>query len=51
MTLADIALYAYTHEAQVGGFDLGAFPAVSAWLARVEQDSGHVPLGWLPAGG
>lgn len=50
MTLADIALYAYTHEADVGGFDLGAFPAVSAWLARVAREPGHVPIGWLPDG-
>lgn len=47
MTVADIALYAYTHDAHNGGFDLGAFPAVSAWLARVEGDPGHVPM--LPA--
>ncbi|HEV7251762.1 MAG TPA: glutathione S-transferase family protein [Mesorhizobium sp.] len=48
MTLADFALYAYTHEAEVGGFELGAFPAVSAWLERVRQDPGHAPIGWLP---
>ncbi|WEX11199.1 glutathione S-transferase family protein [Chelativorans sp. AA-79] len=44
LTVADIALYAYTHDAQIGGFDLPRFPAVSAWLARVAQDSGHVPM-------
>jgi glutathione S-transferase len=35
-TVSDIALYAYTHVAGDGGFDLARFPAVSAWLARVE---------------
>ncbi|MDH4988570.1 glutathione S-transferase family protein [Aminobacter anthyllidis] len=48
MSVADIALYAYTHDATVGGYDLDAFPAVKAWLARVAADEGHVPLTWLP---
>jgi glutathione S-transferase len=48
MSVADIALYAYTHEAGRGGFDLTTYPAVSAWLARVEADPGHVPMDWLP---
>ena len=45
-TAADICLYAYTHSAGVkGGFDLGQFPAVQAWLcARLSQQPGHVPL-------
>ncbi|KQZ14202.1 glutathione S-transferase [Mesorhizobium sp. Root554] len=47
-SVADIALYAYTHDAGAGGFDLGAYPAVSAWLKRVETDPGHVPMDWLP---
>ncbi len=47
-TVADIALYAYTHCAREGGFELGAYPAVIAWLARVEADAGHVPMDWLP---
>ena len=47
-SVADIALYAYTHDAGAGGFDLGAYPAVSAWLKRVEADPGHVPMDWLP---
>jgi glutathione S-transferase len=51
MSIADIALYAYTHDAGNGGFDLAAYPAVSAWLARVEADPGHVPLTWLPGVG
>lgn len=46
-TLADIALYAYTHSAETrGGYDLSLFPNVQAWLKRCEQDPGHVPLEW-----
>ncbi|MBE7185845.1 MAG: glutathione S-transferase family protein [Methylobacterium mesophilicum] len=48
ITLADLALYAYTHRAGLGGFDLDAFPAVTAWLERVRSDPGHVPIEWLP---
>lgn len=44
-TVADISLYAYTHAAADGGFDLGRYPAVSAWLARVKAQPKHVPLG------
>lgn len=47
-SIADIALYAYTHMADRGGFDLPAFPAVSAWLDRVADHPGHVPLEWHP---
>jgi glutathione S-transferase len=42
-TVADIALYAYTHCAGAGGFDLGRFPAVRAWLERVRSQPRHVP--------
>src|SRR5262249_35157158 len=38
LTVADIALYAYTHVAPEGGFDLAAYPAVQAWLDRVAAD-------------
>ncbi|WP_394886382.1 glutathione S-transferase family protein [Mesorhizobium sp. AaZ16] len=48
MSIADIALYAYTHDAHKGGFELDAYPAVSAWLERVKADPGHVPEKWLP---
>jgi glutathione S-transferase len=44
LSLADIALYAYTHVADEGGFDLGAYPAVQAWLGRVAAVPGHVPI-------
>jgi len=47
-SVADIALYAYTHDAGKGGFDLAAYPAVGAWLDRVRADPGHVPIEWLP---
>ncbi len=43
-TIADIALYAYTHVADEGGFDLAAYPAVRAWLARVAVTPGFVTM-------
>lgn len=43
-SVADIALYAYTHVAEQGGFYLGLFPAVQAWCARVAGQPGHVPM-------
>ena len=48
-TVADIALYAYTHVAHEGGFDLEAYPAIRAWLERVASQPGHVPMdnGWI----
>ncbi len=47
-SLADIALYAYTHRAAEGGFDLVDFPGIRAWLARIEALPGYRPLDWLP---
>ena len=44
LTLADIALFAYTHVAGEGDFDLAAYPAVGAWLARVSATPAFVPL-------
>ncbi len=49
MSAADIALYAYTHDAATAGFDLRDFPGISAWLGRVAEDPGHVPMEWVPA--
>jgi glutathione S-transferase len=43
-TIADIALYAYTHVADEGGFDLRPFPAVRSWLERVRSEPRHVPI-------
>jgi glutathione S-transferase len=44
VTLADIALYAYTHVAEDGGFQLGDYPAVRAWLERIAAAPGYVPM-------
>ncbi len=43
-TVADIALYAYTHVAHEAGFEMSAYPAIAAWLARVAAQPGHVPI-------
>ena len=50
MTIADMALYAYTHVADEGGFELADYPAVSEWLARVAAEPGHVPMNPAPEG-
>jgi glutathione S-transferase len=43
-TIADIALYAYTHVAPEGGFELEPYPAIRAWIQRVMGQPGHVPI-------
>ncbi len=43
-SIADIALYAYTHVAGDGGFDLARFPALRAWLRRVEEQPGYASM-------
>jgi glutathione S-transferase len=43
-SLADIALFAYTHVAPEGGFDLAPYPAIRAWCDRVAARPGHVPI-------
>ena len=43
-SIADIALYAYTHVAHEGGFDLAPYPNIRAWLDRVAEQPGHVPI-------
>jgi len=43
-TIADIALYAYTHVAHECDFDLSPFPALRTWLARVGAEPLHVPM-------
>lgn len=43
-SLADIALFAYTHVAEEGGFELEAYPAVQGWLARVPGIEGFIPM-------
>jgi glutathione S-transferase len=43
-TIADISLYAYTHVAPEGGFELEPYPAITAWLERVAAQPGHVAI-------
>ncbi len=43
-SIADIALYAYTHVAHEGGFDLGAYPQVRTWLERVRAQPKYIPI-------
>jgi len=43
-SIADIALYAYTHVAHQGGFDLAQFPAIERWLLRVKEQPGYVGM-------
>ncbi|MCJ8142687.1 glutathione S-transferase family protein [Ancylobacter sp. A5.8] len=44
LSLADIALYAYTHTAEEGGYDLGGYTGITAWLSRMAAQPGHVAL-------
>lgn len=43
-TIADIALFAYTHVATDGGFDMSAYPAINAWIARMQATAKFVPM-------
>jgi glutathione S-transferase len=43
-SIADIALYAYTHVAEEGGFPLEPYPAIRAWLKRVAAQPRHIPI-------
>jgi glutathione S-transferase len=43
-SIADIALYAYTHVASEGGFDLSGHPRIRAWIERVAAQPGYVPI-------
>jgi glutathione S-transferase len=47
-TIADIALYAYTHVADQAQLDLGPFPNVRRWLARIADEPGHIPITLRP---
>jgi len=44
-TIADIALYAYTHVAHEGGFDLSNYPKIRNWCQRIKEQAGHVEIG------
>lgn len=43
-SIADIALYAYTHVASEGGFDLSTYPSINRWLQRVAEQAGHIAM-------
>src|SRR5882757_2474454 len=43
-SIADIALYAYTHVAEEGGFDLSKYPSIFAWLDRTKSQPNHIPI-------
>ena len=43
-SIADVTLYAYTHVAHQGGFELGAYPSIQAWLQRVASHPRHVTM-------
>jgi glutathione S-transferase len=47
-TIADITLYAYTHCADEGGFDLSAYACLKSWFVRVEGQSGYLPIDQTP---
>jgi glutathione S-transferase len=47
-TIADIALYAYTHVAHLCDYDLGGFPAVQSWLKRIAEQPSHVTMDQVP---
>ncbi|MBL4582558.1 MAG: glutathione S-transferase family protein [Gammaproteobacteria bacterium] len=44
LTIADISLYAYTHVAHEGGFDLDGYRAIGKWMERIEQHSNHIAM-------
>jgi glutathione S-transferase len=44
ITIADIALYAYTHVADEGGFDLAQYPAINAWCRSIKRTAGYVGM-------
>lgn len=46
-SVADIAVYGYTHLAQEGGFDLADWPAIGAWIARVQAQPGYLGVDGL----
>jgi len=48
LTVADIALYGYTHVADRCDYELAAFPAIRNWLRRVEKTAGFVSMDWQP---
>jgi glutathione S-transferase len=49
-SVADLALYAHTHVAPEGDFDLSGFQAVTDWLARIAAEPGHITMTQAPEG-
>src|SRR5262249_5522727 len=47
-SVADVALYAYAHLAHTCDYDLTTFPEIRAWLERVAEQPGYVPMDWQP---
>jgi glutathione S-transferase len=47
-TIADIALYAYTHVAHLCDYDLSLFPAVRGWLKRIAAEPHYIAMDWQP---
>ena len=47
-TIADIALYAYTHLAHLADYELDSFPAIRTWLDRIAAEPGYIPMDWQP---
>jgi glutathione S-transferase len=43
-SIADIALFAYTHVSHEGGFPLDDFPKIRAWIERVKRQPGFIPM-------
>ncbi len=48
-TIADIALYVYTHVAPEGGFSLETFPGIQAWMQRIQEQPKHIAITTVPA--
>ena len=44
LTVADIALYGYTHVAHEGGFDLSDYPAIGRWLSRIQKRPNYIGM-------
>ncbi|MCP4323954.1 MAG: glutathione S-transferase family protein [Psychromonas sp.] len=44
LTIADISLYAYTHVAFEGGFDLSIYPAITAWMKRIQDEPLYISM-------
>jgi glutathione S-transferase len=50
-SIADIALFSYTHVADEGGFDLSHYPSIQRWIEEVRRQPGHIPITFRPTAG